>query len=857
MEKITSIEDSNSRHYLKFKRKRRYRKSKNLNNKDNKKKLSPKTENDDDINDEKDYDYEIIKKNFRNFFHVNWDDRIYNREYSHVTEALSPLVYWYLINNSYFVEQNISDNINKINEIIGDNNNISNSKYNFSNNRIDNIIYNYEFYDKNKLYEEIWSIYKNFVMNAENQDYYLRKNKNINKLDLIKTEITNAIKKLNKINKDNLTKLRKYSGDLIVNFHKNNNYVTNLSKNEHIIKNPLYESNENSYQKFNLLLSYMKYKEKENGEITKNEKTEKNINNKTVLSSNNNINNSQIEQNKSINCRKCSICNNGDLIYSGLLLDCEKCGLVVHSNCYGIQYLTKNIGFSWKCDACKEMDIEKVKNLECILCPIKGGAMKKLDMPKNCNFCKKLYEIRNGVNFDKEELMKSNLSVIIPKISYKKIDCVWAHLSCILWNPYLSARNYNLMQGIKLINKLNLNCYCGFCNICNKYNYGPTVKCKEKNCELKFHPECARINNYCMEIDKIGRNYKYSIYCSNHRQFIFAKKINKYIKAEIQEIAEFSNELQKIYDISEKKEEEFPSPFKKKKLKIIPLKKIKKIKKLNNIIIPISQKIEKIGNNNFITSNRAEQITITKSALYNPNLDNINKIKTNNYNICGNSSSSLISNHSHLNSFKTPVTLVNTEYKSTLTINNNIKNLYVQVDNYENLDEDNSSNSSFSLIEEIDMDKNQEFFSTFLIGYLNDYLNLNRIVISKRENGYKFDEMAPIYYLKYNDFFNGTINLREITYENISFEKKFKEIFPDKETFKKLFIHRIKNVLSALKKNEKYKDVNIVCRNEQNCFGKEGGVYKLLEIKEFRYQKLNDKIVNNCRQNFICPSCKD
>ena len=101
MEKITSIEDSNSQHYLKFKRKRRYRKSKNLNNKDTKKKLPPKTENDDDISDEKDYDYEINKKNFRNFFHVNWDDRIYNREYSHVTEALSPLVYWYLINNSY------------------------------------------------------------------------------------------------------------------------------------------------------------------------------------------------------------------------------------------------------------------------------------------------------------------------------------------------------------------------------------------------------------------------------------------------------------------------------------------------------------------------------------------------------------------------------------------------------------------------------------------------------------------------------------------------------------------------------------------------------------------------------------
>lgn len=38
------------------------------------------------------------------------------------------------------------------------------------------------------------------------------------------------------------------------------------------------------------------------------------------------------------------------------------------------------------------------------------------------------------------------------------------------------------------------------CSICNLAYFGPVNKCNHKNCSKKFHPECARINNYFLEV---------------------------------------------------------------------------------------------------------------------------------------------------------------------------------------------------------------------------------------------------------------------------------------------------------------------------------------------------------------------
>jgi ribosome-binding protein aMBF1 (putative translation factor) len=38
------------------------------------------------------------------------------------------------------------------------------------------------------------------------------------------------------------------------------------------------------------------------------------------------------------------------------------------------------------------------------------------------------------------------------------------------------------------------------CNICGLSSQGPTMKCENEKCHLKFHVECARINKYQLEM---------------------------------------------------------------------------------------------------------------------------------------------------------------------------------------------------------------------------------------------------------------------------------------------------------------------------------------------------------------------
>ena len=47
------------------------------------------------------------------------------------------------------------------------------------------------------------------------------------------------------------------------------------------------------------------------------------------------------------------------------------------------------------------------------------------------------------------------------------------------------------------------------CSICNLGGYGPTIKCENAECKVRFHIECARINKYQMEfIDNLNGEVK-------------------------------------------------------------------------------------------------------------------------------------------------------------------------------------------------------------------------------------------------------------------------------------------------------------------------------------------------------------
>lgn len=245
----------------------------------------------------------------------------------------------------------------------------------------------------------------------------------------------------------------------------------------------------------------------------------------------------------------CFICNNGDLDDNQLIYECESCSITVHQSCYGIK--TDKVEH-WKCDCCKEL--EKGKEVECILCSVKGGAMKKADLPYDSSYVKNIMKIRNK---DKD-IPKYNSHFVIPFNDYNDIDRCWVHLSCALWNPNISFTNFEDKTGIKCIEMIDYNKFYDHCDICNKEGYGPTIKCNYPNCTFKAHPECARINKYHLEVVNDKGTLNYNIYCFEHIPVTLVKHIMRRNEQKEEDIKEFSNIIKKIYKGYEK---EYHKPF--------------------------------------------------------------------------------------------------------------------------------------------------------------------------------------------------------------------------------------------------------------------------------------------------------
>ena len=192
---------------------------------------------------------------------------------------------------------------------------------------------------------------------------------------------------------------------------------------------------------------------------------------------------------------------------------------------------------------------EEALNLECILCPVKGGAMKRVNLPENCQFLKNLKKLRkNELNLEKN---KYNSVCIIPKIDsdISKTKRAWVHLSCALWNPDIEIKECNGDSKIKFIDDIPYIKFMEKCNICGKKGYGPTFKCNNDNCNFRCHPECARINGYRLEIENKNINglLNFNIYCFLHQPNKLGKIIEKNYKNKEQKIEEFANFLRRTY----------------------------------------------------------------------------------------------------------------------------------------------------------------------------------------------------------------------------------------------------------------------------------------------------------------------
>ena len=481
--------------------------------------------------------YEYISNIYKNIFGFDWTDSLF-KEGQKILENIIPdaviflyntlyfkqdLSYLNLMNKSYFLNSFFDPfDYKSPDAICIKKSAIIPEKVNFIFKMIE--LFNYftkkELNSYNNTKEEEFNKFNNFLF----QKY--QHIKNINRLRIAKL-----------IEKINIWQQNKKLNEQDINSNiKNNQYILNISQTNLLKDNQIPNSNNISKKILNNFCYNLHKMEMET--ITQKKNSEK------IFESYLEINRLKNDENWT-----CFVCNNGLLEGNDIFYECEKCKISVHQNCYGI--LTNNIE-NWLCDACLCMSKDEAQNLECILCPVKGGAMKKVNLPRNCKFIQNLEKISKN-EFDLEK-NKYNSICIIPKLNNNILNTerAWVHLSCALWNPDIEIKEINGNTNIKFIDDISYNKLMKKCDVCGKN--GPTIKCNNDNCNFRCHPECGRINGYRLEIENKTKNgfLIFNMYCFIHQPVKLGKILEKFYKNKEQKIEEFANFLKRTYKNYEK-----------------------------------------------------------------------------------------------------------------------------------------------------------------------------------------------------------------------------------------------------------------------------------------------------------------
>lgn len=177
----------------------------------------------------------------------------------------------------------------------------------------------------------------------------------------------------------------------------------------------------------------------------------------------------------------CDICGEGDWEDDNKILFCDSCNVGVHQDCYGAGAKRVPSG-PWYCDACtqgrrtsgKQQQRLTALDTGCILCPNKGGALKRTS------------------------------------------DSRWAHIVCALWTPgadFLDPEGLDVVHPCG-VNEKRLELTCSICNTTG----GACIQCSAPRCLVAFHASCARRSGNVHMVEKEKDDYVIQqIFCEKHR----------------------------------------------------------------------------------------------------------------------------------------------------------------------------------------------------------------------------------------------------------------------------------------------------------------------------------------------------
>ena len=282
----------------------------------------------------------------------------------------------------------------------------------------------------------------------------------------------------------------------------------------------------------------------------------------------------------------CQVCNSADYNDKNKILLCDFCNVSVHQDCIGLTEIPKD---EFICECCRAFG-ENGKMLKCYLCSNRGGVFYKSEMnysesvfchnfgyrdwikaeklKRGCfskdtffdTYKKNNVKFKNTLSKDieielglfKKDLSEERKSILydyhIQSFVFSKEELenqpvpekLWFHFSCGFWNNQISSKNQKFYD----LDVLDNENFFQKCSICNKKE-GFCVKCNDKNCDNKFHVECARrCDFYLTEKREFPHNI---IYCSDHIPLKIKKVIKEREEMEKEQISKFFHRLKKIF----------------------------------------------------------------------------------------------------------------------------------------------------------------------------------------------------------------------------------------------------------------------------------------------------------------------
>ena len=166
----------------------------------------------------------------------------------------------------------------------------------------------------------------------------------------------------------------------------------------------------------------------------------------------------------------CSVCNLDYDFDNNQFVTCTACGITVHQHCYGVLERPA-VDDVWLCRACEKLEKDE-KKFQCCVCPIGGGALKPTTIPGQ-----------------------------------------WCHVACSHWVPELSLLDYERCEPIEGVERIHKDRWTHKCTICKK-EMGAIIQCH--SCYVAFHPLCARMMGYEMQVAEVEDRYEYRAYCARH-----------------------------------------------------------------------------------------------------------------------------------------------------------------------------------------------------------------------------------------------------------------------------------------------------------------------------------------------------